>query len=85
MADVGPPERLGGAPLPRRHWRRIGRSGAPCDTDGLLDRDAERPAIADVLVGATRGSGAVVLVEAPAGLGKSALLDDTVASADVPA
>jgi DNA-binding CsgD family transcriptional regulator len=47
----------------------------------LLERDAERCAIAEVLIGAERGSGAVVLVEAPAGLGKSALLDDTVASA----
>jgi DNA-binding CsgD family transcriptional regulator len=47
----------------------------------LLERDAERSAIAEVFMGAARGSGGAVLVEAPAGLGKSALLHDTVASA----
>jgi hypothetical protein len=51
----------------------------------LLERDAERCAIAEVFMGAARGSGGAVLVEAPAGLGKSALLDDTVAARPVPA
>ena len=51
------------------------------ERQALLERDGERGVIADVVGAAQCGSGAVVLVEAPAGLGKSALLDDTAASA----
>ena len=47
----------------------------------LFERDAELQAIADLRHGAKHGTGALVLVEAPAGLGKSALLDDAAASA----
>ena len=41
----------------------------------LLERDDELQVIAQLVRGAEHGTGALVLVEAPAGLGKSALLD----------
>jgi DNA-binding CsgD family transcriptional regulator len=47
----------------------------------LFERDAELQAITDLVQGAKRGAGAVVVVEAPAGLGKSALLDHAAAKA----
>jgi predicted ATPase len=47
----------------------------------LFERDAEFGVIADLVRGAEHGTGAVVLVEAPAGLGKSALLDHAAGSA----
>jgi hypothetical protein len=49
--------------------------GAP-ERLALLERDAELAVVAAVIGGAARGTGAVALVEAPAGLGKSALLSD---------
>jgi len=45
----------------------------------LFERDAELQVIADLVSGAEQGTGALVLVEAPAGLGKSALLDHAAA------
>jgi DNA-binding CsgD family transcriptional regulator len=47
----------------------------------LFERDAELQVIADLVSGAEQGTGALVLVEAPAGLGKSALLDHAAARA----
>jgi DNA-binding CsgD family transcriptional regulator len=47
----------------------------------LLERDVEIHVLADLARGAEHGTGALVLVEAPAGLGKSALLDHAAASA----
>jgi hypothetical protein len=47
----------------------------------LLERDTEVQVIAALAQGAEHGSGALVVVEAPAGLGKSALLDHAAASA----
>jgi DNA-binding CsgD family transcriptional regulator len=47
----------------------------------LLERDTELGIVDDLVFGAESGSGFVVLVEAPAGLGKSALLDRAAASA----
>ena len=47
----------------------------------LFERDAELRVIADLMREVDRGTGAVVLLEAPAGLGKSALLDHAAASA----
>ena len=81
MARVRSAERLGAA----RHRDDTGAVSAGAEhramaRTALLERDAERCAIAEVFMGAARGSGGAVLVEAPAGLGKSALLDDTVAA-----
>ena len=47
----------------------------------LFERDAELQVIADLMHRAKHGAGAVVLVEASAGLGKSVLLDHAAASA----
>ncbi len=46
----------------------------PTTTDDLLEREAERTSFGEVVEGADRGSGAVVVVEGPAGIGKSRLL-----------
>ena len=43
--------------------------------DGLLERDGELAVFGDVLDRVRRGNGAVVLVEGPAGIGKTSLLD----------
>jgi DNA-binding CsgD family transcriptional regulator len=47
----------------------------------LFERDAELQVITDLVRGVEHGAGAVVLVEAPAGLGKSVLLDHAAAGA----
>jgi hypothetical protein len=47
----------------------------------LFERDAELQVIANLVQGAEHGTGALVVVEASAGLGKSALLDHAAASA----
>jgi nucleotide-binding universal stress UspA family protein len=47
----------------------------------LFERHAELRVIADLMREVDRGTGSVVLLEAPAGLGKSALLDHAAASA----
>ena len=47
----------------------------------LFERDAELQVIADLMHRAKHGAGAMVLVEASAGLGKSVLLDHAAASA----
>lgn len=44
-------------------------------TSELLERDRELNAIADALQAAARGSGRVLVIEGPAGMGKTALLD----------
>ena len=51
---------------------RLGRSGAQA---ALLERDAELSALASAFDRAAEGSGAVVHVTGPAGIGKSALLE----------
>jgi predicted ATPase len=43
-------------------------------TSTLLERDRELAALGDALTGAEAGRGHVVLVEAPAGIGKTSLL-----------
>ena len=48
---------------------------------GLLEREAERAELRAALVDAARGSGGVVLVEGPPGIGKTWLLDDAAAAA----
>jgi hypothetical protein len=47
----------------------------------LFERDAELQVIADLMHRAKHGAGAMVMVEASAGLGKSVLLDHAAASA----
>ena len=49
---------------------------------GLLEREVERAELHGALVGAVRGSGGVVLVEGPPGIGKTRLLDDAAAVAE---
>ena len=48
---------------------------------GLLEREAERGELRAALVAAVRGSGAVVLVEGPPGIGKTWLLEDAAVAA----
>ena len=49
--------------------------------EGLLERERELTAFNEVLAEAGRGNGRVVLVEAPAGMGKTSLLKAVVATA----
>jgi DNA-binding CsgD family transcriptional regulator len=49
----------------------------------LLERDAELRALGDALAGARRGRGSAVLVEGHAGTGKSRLLDEAAARAEL--
>ena len=43
-------------------------------TDAILERDAERAIIATLLDDARRGEGGMLVLEGPAGIGKTALL-----------
>src|SRR3954469_16693929 len=55
-------------------WRTAGPSMNPLTFPELLERDAERAALAGCLEAAAAGRGSCVLVRGPAGIGKSALL-----------
>ena len=50
-------------------------------TDQLLEREHELDVIGDLLTGAAEGRGATVVLEAPPGLGKSALAARVAATA----
>ena len=52
----------------------VGDSDAPGQGGPLLERDAERTAVGDALDDARLGRGSVLLVEGPAGIGKTAIL-----------
>lgn len=49
-------------------------SAASVGDGGLVEREAERVVIAELLAAAGRGSGGLLLVEGPAGIGKTRLL-----------
>jgi DNA-binding CsgD family transcriptional regulator len=53
----------------------------PAGTGRLLEREAERAALEQALQSAARGKGRLILLEGPAGIGKSSLLDAAVESA----
>jgi DNA-binding CsgD family transcriptional regulator len=52
-----------------------GRPSASGHAGALVERDAELARIVDVLESASAGSGSVLLIEGPAGIGKTALAD----------
>jgi len=62
--------------------QRVTSRGAPAAT-GLLERERERHAIGEVLARAQRAEGGLLLIEAPAGMGKTSLLNAATESASV--